>query len=684
MNNLLDFEQYKLNLRLMEQQVIKNELDKKVNEGLVTKWRKLKSTMFVNRALKEEIRLGKEFEERVRETMEELQKACDSLKGKSKQGSEFTQKVNDIIDDINKISFDTLSLLGDQNINFSGFTGSVIMSNVVQWGVIFSPIRNIMMMRKAFQYFMGLIKQTIRKDLIMLIVNFDQFQNIILQKSIEASSNAQNVADIVRAEEETNNIWEKVMSKEVNSKDFEVFKKKVELEKKSKEQLKKLGDSYNQYLNVYENTYKSTAEALKQLMNDDNQKQLDALKNSISKLSQGDEDLTVYGEMLLSAAEEKALKTSLKIHDNFLKMSEVFKLSNQKKLIDLISEAEKKEQERIDKEYKKAKKLFKLESKKELVKFIEERFKEIDKDDYLKKLTLEDIEELKDEDVEFSYEDTTRDISKWSIIEQYLGQHTDKLKDCSDDIRMLIHVDEDDKDNYKHTYFAYVDVLSNVVEKSLIRKNNSDDQCYIDFLTLRNLIDIENVFDLFESGEEIEKDKLKYINDNVVDFSYKSLMEKIHDIVDNYSSDKIDELKKFFKSLPSVEDTSDYRKYIKLKDVYDRWENSYNRYSGYKDAADKKKTWKEEYDEYAKEYYKLYVDEVGDVDVDDKDKIGDVSIIKPERMEKYKPKNPLEEELKKLPRLNVKINNKDYDEWKKALKQLKEYKDNGYKRTDKK
>mgnify|MGYP003296402027 CR=1 FL=1 len=41
------------------------------------------------------------------------------------------------------------------------------------------------MTRKAYKYFLGIIKQTIRRNLLVIQLNFDQFENLILQKSFE-------------------------------------------------------------------------------------------------------------------------------------------------------------------------------------------------------------------------------------------------------------------------------------------------------------------------------------------------------------------------------------------------------------------------------------------------------------------------------------------------------------------
>ena len=591
MNNLLSFEEYKKQ-QIVERRIISDILRKPVNEGLLkTKWRKFKATKLVGRILKEEIQVGQEFEERIKETMKELAKACNELESKSKRGSEFTKKVNKIISEINNISFDALTLIGDQNIDFSGFAGSVAMANVVNWGAMLSPIKNYLMIKKAYNYFIGLVKQTIRKDLVMLIVNFDQFQNMILQKSLESSENARMAQEIAEIEGkvtgELNSVLRSAFKGDQKGlKNLEQAQKIWEKQKKEQRESIKHDPVASLMMNSYDNTYKQTAETIKSFINEDNQKQLEALKNGISKLGQGDEDLSVYGELLICTAEEKALKTSNSIHNNFLKMSEVFKLSNQKNLIELISESEKDESKRLKEENKEIKKKFDAEAVEERIKFVKDEFKKIvDKlggEDKLKDVTFEKLDELKKENVEFKYENTklnkkkpTEEISKYDIIIEYLSymdsESKNILKDkCSEDIKLLIKT----PNNYENSYYSYVDMLSDSIEKSLVREDNDDEKCFIDLMVLKsadNIVDVLNKFKILKYNDDVyneQKKIFKYINDNVVE-------------IEGYDKfvDKIKELSEINKSLPkSIKDDpeksiNNYLDYLKQYKLWRAWEH---------------------------------------------------------------------------------------------------------------
>lgn len=707
MNNLLNFNDYRKNIKLMESAVFQEEIirhKQMVTEGLRTKWKTRKASHKVNRILKDEIALGQEFEENIKNTMKELEKACDEIKNKNKKGAEFTRKVNEIIEEINKVSFDTLSLLGDQNIDFSGFASSATLSTVVRFGVLFAPVRYTMMLKKAYEYFIGLIKQTVRKDLAMLIVNFDQFQSIILQKSMEATTNARNEFEAGKNEQELASAYEEVMKNTMNKGQFDAALKIMKERKQQMEQDRKFDSAFNGYMDAYNNTYKSTAETLKQFMSEDTQKQLDALKNSVSKLGTGDEDLTVFGEMLLSAAEEKALKSCNRIHDNFLKLSEVFKLSNQKQLIDLIVDAEKAEHRRLKKELKEEKEKFGAETKLEEVKFIADEYKKL-KDEYeLDKLTLDDIKKLKEDTVEFGHKsddgkrEVEKDISKFDILERslVLPENKDDLKDCSDELKMMLNVGPD-SDLYEETYYAYIDILGESVEKALVKEDRDDDKCYLDLNELDSVPEIIRVLRMFDSLSEYNAKKheriLKYISDNVEDFNYKMVLEKFDDIVkmlDEKGYKGRDGLHHEVLKYDELED--DIAEYRSKKDELEK-SDEFKRYNEAKNLDDKVKQKVKERDEIRKKTgwspkdgefkeaeakfesekqqtrYKGLVQEIKELrfkmenDYDeffDKNKEGELEL----KVQDY----PSEVNLK------VKLNRERFDEWKETFKKFRDIK----------
>lgn len=648
MKNLLSFEDYRIQLREMEKHVFNQEIGH-VDEGLITKWKTFRSTRFVDKVLKDELELGKDFEQRIKTTMEELSKACEELETKSKKGSEFTRKVEKIIKEINSISFDALTLIGDQDIDFGGFRSGVIMANVVKLGALLSPVKNYLMIKKAYDYFLGLIKQSVRRDLVMLIVNFDQFQNVILQKSLESVENAKNAQELAQMEGELIGDYNNIFREMFKGKTKELDQAMKLVDKKRKERLEdyKHNPVMNLMMNSYDNTYKQTAETLKGFIGEDNQKQLDALKNGISKLGQGDEDLSVYGELLISTAEEKALKATNGIHNNFLKMSEVFKLSNQKNLIELISESEKEEQKRIKKENKEIKEKFEYDTRIKESEFFKSEFKKIKDKKDLSRISLKDIEKLKEEKVKFEYKDdklnreTDRKYTEYDIITRYLAFGDDEsnkeLKKCSPDLKMLVATDKDSK-NYKNTYYYYIDILSDTVRKSLVRENNNDDECYIDLSVLESLKSIEEILDAFGKKSKHKNTILKYISDNFVKFNYDVLLEKMEDITKGKNIEDIkQEYKDYLNKIKEYKDSKEYKEYVsKLRE-----------YSEIKSKLNKAKT------ESDKEKFKK---DLADFGGEPKEPDG-----RPERIE-----------------LSVKINSGFYKDWKEQFKKLGECSENNY------
>ena len=117
---------------------------------------------------------------------------------------------------------------------------------------------------------------------------------------------------------------------------LEAFKKAQDIAIKQNRENTKNNPLRSLWEDQHNNTYTRTLEQIKQYINEDSQKELDALKNSITKMAGNDVELGPYGELLIAAAEEYAVHTNHGINNNFIKMSSVFNLDNQKKLIDLI------------------------------------------------------------------------------------------------------------------------------------------------------------------------------------------------------------------------------------------------------------------------------------------------------------------------------------------------------------
>ena len=376
MNNILTFEDYKkMNIRQIESliyhQFIEEDItnDDELNEGFIRNAINKAAGNFIQKALADEIEKGKELEKSIKDALdglnkgfEEIEKRIDADKergNKTSNSLNAIEKVKEAIKAVQSQAFDTLTMIGSEGeIDFGGFVGSATVSAAVNFGILFSPIRSLFITRKAYKYFLGIIKQTIRRNLLIIQLNFDQFENLILQKSFESAEDSEFTTKL-----ETMNTVLATMTSELCGEKTKFLKnnKNTELKIKIEAMRKKMKDEYeihnassksNPLRSLWEdqhnNTYTRTLEQIKQYINEDSQKELDALKNSITKMSGNDVELAAYGELLISAAEEYAIKTNQGINNNFIKMSSVFNLENQKKLIELIKKTQEENEKEIE------------------------------------------------------------------------------------------------------------------------------------------------------------------------------------------------------------------------------------------------------------------------------------------------------------------------------------------------
>lgn len=371
MNNILTFEDYrKMNIRQVEsviyRQFIENKDENEMNEGFIRNAINKASGKFIQTALADEIEKGKELEKSIKDALDGLNKGFEEIEKKintkksSKNKLDAIEKVKEAIKAVQSQAFDTLAMIGSEGeIDFAGFMGSATISAAANFGILFSPIRSLFITRKAYKYFLGIIKQTIRRNLLIIQLNFDQFENLILQKSFESEEDSEFTTKIGTLNAVMSSLTAQLCdgktqflkgrkNKELKDK-FEIIRKNTELAYKQQKASSQSNPLRSLWEDQHNNTYTRTLEQIKQYINDDSQKELDALKNSITKMAGNDTELTQYGELLISAAEEYAIQTNHGINNNFIKMSSVFNLENQKKLIEMIQKTQEENQKEIEK-----------------------------------------------------------------------------------------------------------------------------------------------------------------------------------------------------------------------------------------------------------------------------------------------------------------------------------------------
>lgn len=460
MNNILTFEDYKkMNVRQVESVIYRQFIDEDikdeevVNEGIIRKAINKAASKFIQAALADEIEKGKELEKSIKEALDGLDKGFEEIKNKinsksntkSKKSLEAVEKVKQAIKDVQSQAFDTLTMIGSEGeIDFGGFMGSASVVAAANFGILFTPIRSLFITRKAYKYFLGIIKQTIRRNLLIIQLNFDQFENLILQKSFETDDDSEMYIKMDTLNELITTIQVELVKdnklnlgggKNKKLKDYlENLQRTQKLAQQANNDRLKNNPLSSLWADQHNNTYTRTLEQIKQYINDDSQKELDALKNSITKMAGNDIDLLPFGELMISAAEEYAIHTNHGINNNFIKMSSVFNLENQKKLIELIVATQKENEAEIKKrEQRKYASDLKRQEKKKIKKG-EELFKKIYGDtssdpekyksfDAFEKEFGEDVDALeayvKTDDGKSKFEDLTQD-GKYPIYKYFI------------------------------------------------------------------------------------------------------------------------------------------------------------------------------------------------------------------------------------------------------------------------
>lgn len=457
--------------------------DNVLNEGLRSFFNKRVAAK-VRSELADEIEMSKSIMDGIKEGLDSLNENFDIIrKGIDDDKDEKTkgekQKALDaiikILEDSRKNTWDLNQLIDEGEIDYTGFTANIGIASVAYFGILFTPFRATIMIHKGYRYFFNIIKNTIRKALVMLQLNFDQFENLIITKGFQSMDYVQEIAanqkldDTIAAilkelcGEKTGMIKSKSKAADYR-KNIDIAYKRVQMENAKNKKLKQSSDVYNN-LDPYNNTYTKSLEALRQYSQDDVQKHLDAIKTSMNKLAGQEVDLQTYSELIIAAAEEHAYKVSTSIYNKFAKMTEVFSLPNQKKLIDLILAAT---QEEMDAAEKKAKDIEAAKLKEDAEKAEDEGVKVFSSLSGVKLGKMDDETKKYDEkDIDadsWTYDEFNKlDDDKKQILDRWLNGHPEVLKKCDDTLQTALNIDK---------YTEYVDMLIDYIGNCLVGKNN--------------------------------------------------------------------------------------------------------------------------------------------------------------------------------------------------------------------
>ena len=483
MNNIKSFNEY--TGQELERVVYDNVLNEKsILGGGLKGFFNRKASRKVKAELAEEIEMSKTIMDGIKEGLDSLNKNFDIIRkgiddDKDEKAKGEKQKALDaiikILEDSRKNTWDLNQLIDEGEIDYTGFTANIGIASVAYFGILFTPFRAAVMIHKGYSYFFNIIKNTIRKALVMLQLNFDQFENLIITKGFQSMDYVQEIAanqkldDTIAAilkelcGEKTGMIKSKSKAADYR-KNIDIAYKRVQMENAKNKKLKQSSDVYNN-LDPYNNTYTRSLEALRQYSQDDVQKHLDSIKTSMSKLAGQEADLQVFSELIIAAAEEHAYKVSTSIYNKFAKMTEVFSLPNQKKLIDLILAATTEETEAAQ---KKAKDIEAAKLKEDAEKAEDEGVKVFSSLSGTKLGKMNDETKKYDEkDIDadnWTYDEFNKlDDDKQQIFDRWLNSHPEVLKKCDDTLQTALNIDN---------YSEYVDMLIDYVGNCLVGKTN--------------------------------------------------------------------------------------------------------------------------------------------------------------------------------------------------------------------
>lgn len=508
MNNIISFEEYR-NQRLLERRIIRDNierLDEKKKSGVRGFANKIAHNR-VKMILADEIEMSKQIMDGIKSGIESLDDDFEKMKEISEKQFK-NNKVNDLLQILEKAkntSWDLNSLIDEGEIDYAGFTGNVAYASVRYFGIWFFPITSMIIMKKAYNYFFNIVKNNIRKSLVMLQLNFDQFENLIITKAFQSEEYQQRKSEIeqlgVLYGELNSRLFDKekgsLKNKNAAKREFDKAMQKI---KDSLEKSKKLRTDRNNYncLDQYNNTYTKTLETLRNYSQEDNQKQLDAIKNTMLKIAGKDEDFTAYVELLTATAEEHALKVSSAIYNRFAKLASVFSLPNQKKLIDMIQASteaqieeikEKAKQDKLEKDLEDAKNELE-ENEKKCKEIFEEpedcslgildddnKYNDVHGDSW----TFEHYDELPEDDKEL--------MKKWFLL------HPEVLKECDKSLQVSFELlNQADTD--------YIDILVDRVGDTMVEKKTKYDKAKID-----NADDFVDVYNIIFKNKKIRTKK---------------------------------------------------------------------------------------------------------------------------------------------------------------------------------
>ena len=600
MNNILSFSEF--SGQELETIVYTNEINEGILGGGIRGFINKRAARKVRAELSEEIEMSKTIMEGIQQGLESLNGDFNVLRKDLEDSNEDSkgekQKALDaivkLIEDSRKNTWDLNELIDEGEIDYAGFTANIAVASVAYFGILFTPFRSIVMIHKGYNYFFNIVKNTIRKALVMLQLNFDQFENLIITKGFQSLDYLQDQDTSVKISEFYGKLQAKLFDEKTGmlkgKRGSDYAKQQMQLAKNQIDAMmkadksRKLSDNAYNCLDQYNNTYTRSLEALRNYTQEDVQKQLDSIKTSMNKLAGQEVDLQTYSELIIAAAEEHAYKVSSSIYSKFAKMTEVFSLPNQKKLIDLIQAATKEQMDNAEKEANEKKEAESAKKLKEESEKLESEGVEV-----FKKLggsvgELSDDLKYKDDEINVSgctydkyekLEDEEKDkLDSWLVV------HPEVLNKLDDKIQVNINVP------FNEICQNYIDSLIDYINPCVVTKTKKIKESTIlsfyEYLLEEGMKEKKAEWDEMLNSALEEKDR-NMLWDSISTFKDKKTGEQKRKAVSQdvlkYLIDKLERFESDARKDGNKEDEETYSNWIqflkgKLNDIIKKKEKS--------------------------------------------------------------------------------------------------------------
>ena len=352
-----------------------------INEGIFKSINK----NALSKILAPTIATGNDIFKSINENVDEIENLIehynDELKVNKKTAANRAEQMLSVEFDKNKLKLTKLIEL--TSIKPGSFTGDILLSNIMNYRVILSPIRMAKIMALGYKYYMTIIRQALQQALVSVELNADMFFTLVRdgvagtdKKIMEMRRNAiEEVYDEIKKGigngylNTTTGTTQKVSKKETKkwSDYLDQMRKVMSFGKQAG------ADNYGNYR---QNIFQEAGRHVESLLKEDNQKELAAMVEQFNNLAQKpqkegkDNMLGTYSQAVKLSAEARANKVCAKIHMNLVDILKMFSIRAQEGLSSLFEGLDKresweKEQDDLKKQLEEQSEIIKKQQEKE-------------------------------------------------------------------------------------------------------------------------------------------------------------------------------------------------------------------------------------------------------------------------------------------------------------------------------